>query len=40
MNRRQTRAVFPTALGGYEAFMRQAKLELVVEEIGEGASLL
>ena len=39
MNRGQTRAIFPTTLASYEAFMKQAKLEPVVEDIGEGGSL-
>ena len=39
MNRRQTRAIFPTTLASYEAFVKQAKMEPVVEDIGEGGSL-
>ena len=40
LNRRQTRAIIVSTRAGYEAFMRQAKMEPVVEEIGEDARLL
>ncbi|KIM41787.1 hypothetical protein M413DRAFT_71609 [Hebeloma cylindrosporum] len=40
MNRRQTRAIFPSTRAGYEAFMKQAKIQPVVEELEEGAKLL
>lgn len=40
MNRRQMRAIVPSTLAVYEIFMKQAKMEPVVEEIGEDARLL
>jgi len=40
MNRRQLRAIFPSTMAGYEAFMKQANMEPIVEEIGEDAKLL
>jgi hypothetical protein len=40
MNRRQMRAILPPTLEVYETFMKQAKMEPVVEEIGEEARLL
>ncbi|KIM41818.1 hypothetical protein M413DRAFT_445033 [Hebeloma cylindrosporum] len=40
MNRRQMRALVPTTLAGYLTFMKQEKMEPLVEEIGEDARLL
>jgi hypothetical protein len=40
LNRRQARAICPSTRETYEAFMKQAKMEPVVEEIGEDARLL
>jgi hypothetical protein len=40
LNRRQTRAICLSTRETYEAFMKQAKMEPVVEEIGEDARLL
>ncbi|KIM41786.1 hypothetical protein M413DRAFT_445012 [Hebeloma cylindrosporum] len=40
LNRRPMRAISPSTLAGYEAFMKQAKMDPVIEEIGEDARLL
>ena len=40
MNRRQMRALLPPTFAVYETFMKQAKIEPVVEETGEDAKLL
>ena len=40
MNRRHMRAILPPTLAVYENFMKQAKMEPVVEEIGEDTRLL
>ena len=40
MNRRQMRALLPPTRAVYETFMKQSKMEPVVEEIGEDARLL
>ena len=40
MNRRQMCATFPSTFAVYEAFVKQAKIEQVVEEIGEDGKLL
>ncbi|KIM41819.1 hypothetical protein M413DRAFT_445034 [Hebeloma cylindrosporum] len=40
LNRRQMRALVPTTLAGYLAFMKQENMEPLVEELGEDARLL